>query len=74
MKNKNFRSLGWCEVHHKQLYISRAVAKKVCRLHPGEHKTPFVCSDQRQLWHIGGLPTSIIAGKFTRDELYQGAA
>jgi hypothetical protein len=74
MKNKNWRSLGWCEYHDKQLYLNRKIAKEVCRLHQGEHKSPFPCVMHEGLWHIGGLPQSIISGRYSRDDLYPGRA
>lgn len=74
-KNKNWRSMGWCEVHNKHLYESRKVARQVGKLHQGEHKSPFLCGDDHvNLWHIGGLPKAIIDGRYTREDLYGHAA
>lgn len=74
MKNKNFRSAGWCEVHYKHLYLSRGIAKAVCRQHPGEHKTPFPCDVQIGCWHIGGLAKDIIRGRYQRADFYKQAS
>jgi hypothetical protein len=70
MKNKNFRSDGYCEDCGKQLYASRKSAKAVCRLFPGAHKTPYACPVQPMYFHTGGLSRTIIAGEATRDDIY----
>lgn len=75
MKPKIWRSFGWCETHHKHLYVSRKVAKRVCGTgHRGEHKSAFQCEVNEGLWHIGGLSQSIIAGKYSRDQVYRNVA
>jgi hypothetical protein len=74
MKNKNFRSVGYCEVCDKQLYADRASAKAVCRLFPAEHKTPYRCPDQEQYFHTGGLSKEVIRGNFSRDDIYGRAS
>lgn len=74
MKNKNFRSMGFCVVCSKQMYGDRKSAKAACRQHQGEHKTPFRCPDQSMFWHIGGLSKAVIAGEFSRDDIYSSAA
>jgi hypothetical protein len=70
MKNKNFRSIGYCEICDKQLYRNRKSAKAVCRLFPGAHKTPYPCPIQPHFFHTGGLSKEIIQGNFSRDEIY----
>jgi hypothetical protein len=74
MKNKNFRSIGFCEVCGKQLYADRSTAKQVCRLFPGEHKTPYRCPDQPLFFHIGGLSKQVISGEYERDDFYERAS
>jgi hypothetical protein len=74
MKNKNFRSAGWCEVHEKHLYLTRRIAKAVCRQHPGKHKTPYPCDAQEGCWHIGGLAKDIIRGRYERADFYDQAS
>lgn len=70
MKNKNWRSVGWCTVHNKHLYDSRKAAKGVCRLHQGQHKSPFSCRYHPGMFHIGELSQSIVSGDYSRDEIY----
>jgi hypothetical protein len=74
MKNKNFRSIGYCEDCGKQLYKTRGAAKAVCRLFPGEHKTPYNCPVMEQYFHVGGLSRDVIAGTYSRDDIYGQAS
>lgn len=71
MKKKFFRSVGWCEVHNKHLYVDRGTAKQAARDHRGEHKTPFRCGPDHPGWfHIGGLHDAVIAGRLGRFDVY----
>ncbi len=74
MKSKIWRSFGYCEVHQKHFYVDRKTAKQVCRMHQGEHKGPFRCDENPDLWHIGGLSRSVIAGKYGRSQVYDNVA
>lgn len=74
MKNKNFRSAGWCNDCWKQLYADRKSARQVCRLHHGRHKTVFHCPVQPSFYHIGELSRSVIAGYNVRDDFYPRAS
>lgn len=74
MKNKNWRSVGWCDDCQKQMYASRKAARQVCQLHYGEHKTPFKCPVQSDYYHIGRLSKSVIAGSNIRDDFYPRAS
>lgn len=68
---KNWRSIGFCDLHCKQLYDKRSTAKQVARLHRGEHKVAYPCGDYHPgMFHVGGLRQSVIAGRLSRDDVY----
>lgn len=73
MKTKNFRSVGWCEVHGRHLYTDRGRAKQVARQHT-DHKNVYRCSVNDGLWHVGTLDPRVIHGEYTRDYFYRDAA
>ena len=68
--NKTASAGGWCDIHQKLLYYTRKEARKIARLHP-EHKTPYRCQVQPDMWHIGGPHKLVLAGVKTKDEIYQ---
>jgi hypothetical protein len=74
VKNKNFRSAGYCEWHYKQLYLSRKVARQVAHLHQGQHKAPYRCEVHQGCWHIGDLAKDIIRGRYDREDFYGKAS
>lgn len=50
--------VGVCSEHNKHSYISRALAKRVCKYHKmtGDHMVePYRCAINEQLWHVGGV-------------------
>jgi hypothetical protein len=71
MKNKNWRSAGWCETHQKHYYATRKIARGAARQHHAEHKSAFRCD---QWWHIGELPRVIVKGEFSRQEVFRDVA
>lgn len=84
-RGRNWRSLGFCGLHRKQLYVDRNTAKQVARLHQGQHKSAYRCGPEHPgMYHIGGLPKEIIAGTASRrpqpatnyytDKIYRAAA
>lgn len=68
--NKTASAAAWCEDHRKLLYYSRKEARRIARLHP-EHKTPYRCKTQTNMWHIGAPHPLVLAGEKTRDQIYQ---
>lgn len=76
MKNKNWRSSGWCDVCQKHSYASRKIAKQVCRApdHLGRHKSPYECPYQPNVFHVGDLARAVIQGHTSRADRYPRAA
>lgn len=67
--NKTGIAVGWCDVHRKLLYAKRKDARIVANRHRGEHKSPYVCEEYPEHWHIGTLHPLIVSGERTRDEI-----
>lgn len=64
-------ALGWCDYHQKLLYDGRKQAKKAARMHV-EHKSTYECSFSPGLFHVGGLPESVMRGRLTRGQVFRG--
>jgi hypothetical protein len=62
-----------CDWHRKRLYLNRADAKKVARLHRPA-KNVYRCAQHPQLWHVGSLAAAVKAGEVDRRDLYGAAA
>lgn len=73
MKNKNARSIGWCEPCWKHFYLSRKEARAIARRHP-THKGVYVCPENENFFHIGELDQRVIRGDRSRAEMYGGVA
>jgi hypothetical protein len=71
--NKTAIATSWCEHHRKLSYISRKVARRVARRHP-EHKSPYRCTEQPELWHIGALHPLVLQGIKGRGQTKKRAA
>lgn len=66
-------AVSWCTYHQKLLYTSRSRARKAARAH-SDHKSPYPCTINPNLWHIGGLPEEVKRGEMTRDEFFGSAS
>jgi len=70
---RSSRALGWCAACRKLLYPSRKAARKVAREHR-DHKNEYPCPVNSAMFHVGGLPESVIRGEVTRGEYYRQSA
>lgn len=70
----NVQSLaGRCSLCEKWLYWTRRQARQQAKQHP-THKSAYRCPHNESLWHIGELHSGVVAGVYTRDEIYQPRA
>jgi hypothetical protein len=64
-RHNNALNLGTCPTCSKQMFASKAAAKRVARqMHgPRGHLNPYRCGDY---WHLGTLPPVIVRGAAPR--------
>jgi hypothetical protein len=61
--------IGFCEHCQKRKYGNRKSARVVARRMGGGHVVAYRCPSEKEFWHVGHLPTPVIKGIVTREEI-----
>ena len=65
------RTVGWCSGHGKDLYPTRAAAKKSFKSRGDSGRRAYPCELVPGHWHYGRLPPAVRYGLKTCAEVYQ---